>query len=182
MHDLVKTLSKEEWEWVAVSRKEVKAFRIEIPSKWSPLKDPRPEWRIKETQIKVSGDDAQKHTREEDFHPRKSSVPEVCIDELWSEGKVRMPSPAIAGRFDIQDVKVAAIETDHNDCKRDDKSSPKSDFIKTEHETKVLNQIEPDQNVSLPRDAKIAKTIRISAVDPQEPLLHFCSNLFIFVY
>ena len=88
MHDLVKTLSKEEWEWVAMDPKEVKEFKYEMPSKWSPLKDPRPEWRIKETQIQVEGDDAQKNTRKEKFHPRKNSAPEVCKDELWAGGKL----------------------------------------------------------------------------------------------
>ena len=48
--------------------KEVKKIRFEIPSEWSPLKDPRPEWRIKETQIQVKGDDAQK------ILGRKSSI------------------------------------------------------------------------------------------------------------
>ena len=54
MHDLVKTLSKEEWEWVAMDPKEVMEFKFETPSEWSPLKDPRPEWRIKEIQIQVN--------------------------------------------------------------------------------------------------------------------------------
>ena len=70
-----------------------------------------------------------------------------------------MPSPAIAGRSDNQHIDVVAIETKHNDGKRDGGASPKSDFIKTRHKDKVSDKIESDPTVSLPRDAKIAKTI-----------------------
>ena len=52
LQDLVKILSKEEWKWVSVSHKEIKIERIPTYT-WSPLEDPRPEWRIKETQLQT---------------------------------------------------------------------------------------------------------------------------------
>ena len=65
---------------------------------------------------------------------------------------------------------MAAIEAEHNDYERDKKTSPKSDFIKTGHKTKVLDQIEPDQNLSLSRDTKIATKIQNPALEKLKPV------------
>ena len=65
---------------------------------------------------------------------------------------------------------MAAIETEHNDYECDKKTSPKSDFIKMGHKTKVLDQIELDQNLFLSRDTKIATKIQNPAVDKSKPV------------
>ena len=133
MHDSIKSLSEEEWEWVTMTHKELKGSRLMA---WNPFEDPRPEWRIKETQIQISGENAQKDTSEENIHPRKNSVPEACKDGLRTEGKFKVPSPAIAGRFDNQDNDVAAIETEHNDYKRDKKRRLNQTSLKRDTEPK----------------------------------------------
>ena len=170
MYDLVKTLSKEEWEWVAMDPKEVKVFKFETPSEWSPRKDPRPEWRIKETQIQVKEEKARRVTRKEEFQSRKSPVPEVCKSELQAGGNIGMPSLAIAGHSDNQNINVVAFETEHSDDRSDGGTPHESDFTNTGHKNEVSDKMKSGSTVSLPRDAKIAKTIQISAVDPQEPM------------
>ena len=42
MYDSVKSLSKEEWEWVTMTHKELEGKKLIA---WSPVEDPRPEWR-----------------------------------------------------------------------------------------------------------------------------------------
>ena len=58
IYDLVKDLSKEEWDWIEMDPKVVENFRFVTPEEWDPPKDPRPDWIIKETQIQNKKEDA----------------------------------------------------------------------------------------------------------------------------
>ena len=41
-------MSKEDWGWVEMKLREVKALTFKKPVRWNPEIDPRPDWRIKE--------------------------------------------------------------------------------------------------------------------------------------
>ena len=128
MHDSFKSLSEEEWEWVTMTPEEFKWSNI---LRWHPIEDPRPEWRIKKTQGKISRGNIQKDTSGEKIHSRKNSVPETCENGLRSERESKVPNPAIVGCFGVvMDNKhplrnqydgVTAIKTEHNDYKCDKK-------------------------------------------------------------
>ena len=77
LYDLIKTLSKEEWDWVAMDPKVVKKYKLEDPSEWSPPEDPRPEWRIKETQIQEKEEEARRNLRRDKVQPKKIPAPKV---------------------------------------------------------------------------------------------------------
>ena len=88
MDDIIKDLSKEEWDWLAMDPKVVENYRFSIPKEWAPPKDPRPEWRIKETQIQTKEEDAQRNLREEKLQPEKNPGPEVSNSRLGTGGKI----------------------------------------------------------------------------------------------
>ena len=74
MEDIIKDLSKEEWDWLAMDPKVVGNYRFSIPKEWDPPKDPRPEWRIKETQVQTKEEDAQRNIKKEKLQPKKHPV------------------------------------------------------------------------------------------------------------
>ena len=51
LHEVLKSLSEEEWEWVIMTPEEIEDSNI---PNWRPVKDPRPEWRIQRNGEKSS--------------------------------------------------------------------------------------------------------------------------------
>ena len=47
---MVKDLTKEEWDWVEMKLREVRALKFKGPIEWDPKNNPRPDWRIQEIQ------------------------------------------------------------------------------------------------------------------------------------
>ena len=48
--EVVRNLTEEEWDWVEMKLKEVRALKFKGPIEWDPKNDPRPDWRIQEIQ------------------------------------------------------------------------------------------------------------------------------------
>ena len=48
--DIVKGLTRQEWNWVEMKLEEVQALEFKVPVEWDPKIDPRPDWRIQEIQ------------------------------------------------------------------------------------------------------------------------------------
>ena len=48
--EVVKGLTKKEWNWVEMKLREVRALKFKGPIGWYPKNDPRPDWRIQEIQ------------------------------------------------------------------------------------------------------------------------------------
>ena len=134
-------------------------YRFSIPKEWDPPKDPRPEWRIKETQVQTKDEDAQRNIRKEKLQPKKHPVPEVSKSRLGSGEKVGTTGPAKAGRSDNQNINVLVKETKHSDDNCDGDASQESELI----------NIESGPTQSQIRDAKIAKTIRNPVEYQQQP-------------
>ena len=118
IYEIVKDLSKVEWDWVAMDPEVVGKYQFAIPKKWYPPKDPRPEWRIKETQIQTKEEDAQRNLRKEKLQPKKSPAPEVCKSRLGAGGKTGTPGPAKARHSDNQNINGMVIGTKHSDDER----------------------------------------------------------------
>ena len=198
MHDILKSLSEEEWEWVTMTPEEIETSEM---TGWRPPKDPRPEWRIqrdgeesspgpKETQGRICGGNVQKGTSGEGIHTRKNSVPGTNGNGPRSENEPKVLNQAKIGHFekvmdnkhphhnqassgqrigvaaiqtehnDQQHIGVTAIETEYKDQQHNTKISPWSDFIKTGHVNKVLNQVGSDQTPSPLGDTKISANLQ----------------------
>ena len=74
--------------------------------------------------------------------------------------KFKVTSPAKAGRSDNQDNNAAVIKSEHDGHERDDITSPRSDFVKTES-----NEVESSKSpLSDSRDANTATSIQLGAI------------------
>ena len=94
MEDIIKNLTKEEWDWLEMDPKVVENYRFEKPKEWDPPKDPRPEWRIRETQDQAKEEDTQASIRKENLQPKIHSEPKTSKSRLGSGEEVGTTGPA----------------------------------------------------------------------------------------
>ena len=82
IYDLVKDLSKEEWDWIEMDPKVVENFRFVTPEEWDPPRDPRPDWRIEEIQNQTKKEDTPTNFRKEDIQPEQHSATKASRSRL----------------------------------------------------------------------------------------------------
>ena len=158
MEDIIKELTKEEWEWLEMDP-EVNTYRFPRPKEWDPPKDPRPKWRVKETQDQAEEEDTQTRVREENLQPRIRAGSKNCKSRIGSEEDVGTTSSARAGRSDKQNISVPVKDTKNNDDNSDGDASLGSGIIKSGS----------DPNLSQAKEKRISTTRQNPVEEKEKP-------------
>ena len=138
IYDLIKDLSKEEWDWIEMDPKVVENFEFVEPHEWEPSSDPRPDWKIEEIRNQTKKEDTPTNLGKEEIQPEQLSAE---IVGLTGSNKTRQSDNQ---NFIVQVTKTTKYSEDKNNGDTSQKSETKEN--------------ESDSNQShKTRDTKITK-------------------------